>query len=254
MFNINKIIKLILIAAFVCVISAGEGLAITQKVTFQDGSSTYINNCNGSCPAGSYCDTSVGLCKTYDGKFVNNALSGSSFSNSSLKIDTTPRIGEMGSRQDRLAATMREATTGSKCDSGQIWNDHLGKCCPAMQKCPSGQMYSTLTCKCLTPSSAGSNTQASKVIITGCSGNFGLFSGLITAGQDIFKGLRDLIYVVAGFGIIGVAVGGFFGNLNWKWLGAIVIALIVIATTGELLAAITNCQSFTSTYIQDTLK
>ena len=241
MFNINKIIKLILIAAFVCVISTGEGWA---ECSFVNGKK--FCPCSGLCPQGSSCDTSMGVCKDKAGNVKFGTLE--------VKINTTPRIGEMGSRQDRLAATMREATTGSKCDSGQIWNDHLGKCCPAMQKCPSGQMYSTLTCKCLTPSSAGSNTQASKVIITGCSGNFGLFSGLITAGQDIFKGLRDLIYVVAGFGIIGVAVGGFFGNLNWKWLGAIVIALIVIATTGELLAAITNCQSFTSTYIQDTLK
>lgn len=63
-----------------------------------------------------------------------------------------------------------------------------------------------------------------------------------------------MIYVVAGFGIIGVAVGGFFGNLNWKWLGAIIIALVVIATTGELINAITGCTEFTSSMITDTLK
>lgn len=90
--------------------------------------------------------------------------------------------------------------------------------------------------------------------ITGCTGNYGLFGGLINTGKKIFEGLRDLIYVVAGFGIIGVAVGGFFGNLNWKWLGAIVIALVVIASTGELIVAITGCQEFTQNLITDTLK
>lgn len=91
-------------------------------------------------------------------------------------------------------------------------------------------------------------------VITGCTKNSGLFSGLINTGKKIFEGLRDLIYVVAGFGIIGVAVGGFFGNLNWKWLGAIVIALVVIASTGELIVAITGCQEFTQNLITDTLK
>ena len=93
---------------------------------------------------------------------------------------------------------------------------------------------------------AGTNTPPSESAVTGCSSNYGLFSGLINTGSKIFNGLRDLIYVVAGFGIIGVAVGGFFGNLNWKWLGAIVISLVVIASTGELINLITGCDGFTS--------
>ena len=52
--------------------------------------------------------------------------------------------------------------------------------------------------------------------------------------------MRDIIYVVAGFGIIGIAVGGFFGNLNWKWLGAIIIGLVIIATTAALVKYITD--------------
>lgn len=98
------------------------------------------------------------------------------------------------------------------------------------------------------------NAKQSQSAVTGCSSNQGIFSGLISTGSKVFNGLRDLIYVVAGFGIIGVAVGGFFGNLNWKWLGAIVISLVVIATTGELISAITGCENFTNAMITDTLK
>lgn len=106
-----------------------------------------------------------------------------------------------------------------------------------------------------TPSgSTTTNTQAKPQNVTGCSSDYGLFSGLIKTGSDIFKGLRDLIYVVAGFGIIGVAVGGFFGNLNWKWLGAILIALVVIASTGEIINMITGCDNFSANMITDTLK
>ncbi len=100
----------------------------------------------------------------------------------------------------------------------------------------------------------GTSTTQKSSAVTGCSADFGLFSGLIQTGRDIFSGLRDLIYVVAGFGIIGVAVGGFFGNLNWKWLGAIVIALVVIASTGEVINMITGCKNFSQAMITDTLK
>lgn len=105
-----------------------------------------------------------------------------------------------------------------------------------------------------TPAPGSSNKTTSNLVLNGCGEGSGLFSGLVKTGSNIFLGLRDLIYVVAGFGIIGVAVGGFFGNLNWKWLGAIIIGLIVIASTGEIIATVTDCKQFTSTVIQDTLK
>ncbi len=67
------------------------------------------------------------------------------------------------------------------------------------------------------------------------SNSYALFEELTQKGSEIFMGMRDIIYVVAGFGIIGVAVGGFFGNINWKWLGAIIIGLFVIATTAAFI-------------------
>ncbi|MBR1948448.1 MAG: hypothetical protein IKA30_01485 [Alphaproteobacteria bacterium] len=87
-----------------------------------------------------------------------------------------------------------------------------------------------------------------------CGSDKGVFSELVMTGQRIFNRLRDLIYVVAGFGIIAVAVGGFFGNLNWKWLGAIVISLVVIATAGELIVLLTGCEQYGTSLITNTLE
>lgn len=118
-----------------------------------------------------------------------------------------------------------------------------------------GEGQQCISGTCQVPATGGvSNKKAAVSDVTGCSADYGLFSGLITTGGKIFSGLRELIYVVAGFGIIGVSVGGFFGNLNYKWLGAIVISLVVIATTGELINAITGCETFTTKVISDTLK
>ena len=86
---------------------------------------------------------------------------------------------------------------------------------------------------------------------TATSSQSGIFSDLTSKGIQIFTGMRDIIYVVAGFGIIGVAVGGFFGNINWKWLGAIVIGLMVIGLTGEILVYVGGADA---PNIQDTLK
>lgn len=106
-------------------------------------------------------------------------------------------------------------------------------------------------------SAAGSGTAPSSnstdlsSTLENCGVNSAMFGNLLKKGADIFAGLREIIYVAAGFGIIAVAVGGFFGNLNWKWLGAIVVGLMVIATTGELLEMITGCRGIVN--IEDTL-
>lgn len=134
-------------------------------------------------------------------------------------------------------------TDSAKCqEEGQQYDRTQKKCVPIAENKSGGV------------NKAGTNTKAPEAHVTGCSSDYGLFSGLIKTGSDIFKGLRDLIYVVAGFGIIGVAVGGFFGNLNWKWLGAILIALVVIASTGEIINMITGCDNFSDKMITDTLK
>ena len=83
-----------------------------------------------------------------------------------------------------------------------------------------------------------------------------LFSQLTQSGSEIFTGMKDIIYAVAGFGIVGIAIGAFFGNLNWKWLSAIIIGLMVIAGTAGILMYMTETEDLSSMSItiQDSLK
>ena len=46
----------------------------------------------------------------------------------------------------------------------------------------------------------------------------GAFGGLIASGREIFTGLREIIYPASAVGII-----------NWKWLTAIILGLVVIS-------------------------
>ena len=58
--------------------------------------------------------------------------------------------------------------------------------------------------------------------------SYAAFENLKDAGRKIFGGLRSIIYPASAVGIIAVCIGGFFGNINWKWLTAIILGLIVI--------------------------
>ncbi len=70
---------------------------------------------------------------------------------------------------------------------------------------------------------------AAALVVCLPSSAFAAFKSLTDAGRDIFEGLREIIYPASAVGIIAVCMGGFFGNVNWKWLTAIVIGLIVIS-------------------------
>lgn len=82
---------------------------------------------------------------------------------------------------------------------------------------------------------------------------YALFETLTQSGTEIFTGMREIIFAVSGFGIVAVAIGGFFGNLNWKWLSAIIIGLVVIATTAAIINYMVDSTAITAEQIQDTL-
>ena len=87
--------------------------------------------------------------------------------------------------------------------------------------------------------------------------SYAVFENLVSTGSELFMGMRKIIFATAGFGIMAVVVGALFGVLNWKWLSAIVIGVVVIATTGGILnylSADTGAKKTDIVTISDTLK
>lgn len=66
------------------------------------------------------------------------------------------------------------------------------------------------------------------------------FESLTESGKNIFIGLKHIIYPGAAIGIICVCIGGFFGNINFKWVAALFIGLIVIACCGKFIEIFTG--------------
>lgn len=69
---------------------------------------------------------------------------------------------------------------------------------------------------------------------------FAAFESLTESGRDIFVGLKTIIYPGAAIGIICVCIGGFFGNINFKWIAALFIGLVVIACCGKFIEVFTG--------------
>ena len=80
-----------------------------------------------------------------------------------------------------------------------------------------------------------------------------LFSDLTQHGAKIFGGMREIIYAVSGFGVVAIAIGGFFGSINWKWLVAIIIGLMVIAMTAGIINYMVDSDVITDQMITDSL-
>ena len=50
-----------------------------------------------------------------------------------------------------------------------------------------------------------------------------------------FKNVRMVVYVLGAFGLIGIAVGGILGKVNFKWLAYLAIGLAIVAAADGII-------------------
>ena len=65
--------------------------------------------------------------------------------------------------------------------------------------------------------------------------------------------MREIVYAVSGFGIVAIAIGAFFGTINWKWLVAIIIGLVIMASAAELINYMVDSEVITDAMITNQL-
>ena len=82
----------------------------------------------------------------------------------------------------------------------------------------------------------------------------GPFGTVVTTKlKDAFQNTRTVIFVVGGFGLVGLAVGAIFGKVNWKWFASLAIGLVIVAVAGAIINYATDDDDVTSTAMGDTL-
>lgn len=55
-----------------------------------------------------------------------------------------------------------------------------------------------------------------------------------TKTLQLFQASRTILFIVGGFGLIGIAFAAIFGKMNWKWFAALAIGLAIVAAAGAI--------------------
>lgn len=61
-----------------------------------------------------------------------------------------------------------------------------------------------------------------------------VFETAVTKGSDLFKSVKTVVFILGGFGLVGLACGAIFGAVKWKWFGALATGLFILAVAGAI--------------------
>ena len=75
---------------------------------------------------------------------------------------------------------------------------------------------------------------AGEAMATSSGGN-SIMSTATDKARSVFASVKTIIFVVGGFGLVGVAWGAIWGKINWKWFGALAVGLAIVAAAASII-------------------
>ena len=57
---------------------------------------------------------------------------------------------------------------------------------------------------------------------------------------EVFQNSRRLIFIIGGFGLIGLAFAAIFGKVQWKWFAGLCVGLGIVAIAGMIVDYVTE--------------
>jgi len=52
---------------------------------------------------------------------------------------------------------------------------------------------------------------------------------------EVFKAIKNVMFVLGGFGLVGLAATMVFGKTNWKWFAYLATGLAILAAAGAII-------------------
>ena len=79
-------------------------------------------------------------------------------------------------------------------------------------------------------------------VATGASAQGGgnVFGTITDRMVTTFQNSRSVIFIVGGFGLIGLGFAAIFGKVQWKWLAALACGLAIVAVAGQVVDYVTR--------------
>lgn len=79
-----------------------------------------------------------------------------------------------------------------------------------------------------------------------------VFSTVNKKGNQLFTSVRKVVFVMGGFGLVGLAVAAIFGAVKWKWFASLAFGLAVVGVAAAVVQYASGDSS--SLTAADTLK
>lgn len=67
-----------------------------------------------------------------------------------------------------------------------------------------------------------------------------VFSTVIDRLLTTFQNSRSVIFIIGGFGLIGLGFAAIFGKVKWTWLAALACGLAIVAVAGQVVDYVTR--------------
>jgi hypothetical protein len=84
---------------------------------------------------------------------------------------------------------------------------------------------------------------AALVVFTADIASANVWQTLQSKASEGFVNTRNLVFLLGGFGIIGLAVMAFFGRFQFKWFAALIGGMVLLAVTGSMIEYVTTDSS-----------
>lgn len=75
-----------------------------------------------------------------------------------------------------------------------------------------------------------------------------VFKTVLERMVTTFQNVRSVIFVVGGFGLVGLAFAAIFGKVKWTWLAALACGLAIVAVAGAVVDYVTQASSAQNSY------
>lgn len=64
--------------------------------------------------------------------------------------------------------------------------------------------------------------------------NADVMSSATTKAAATFESIKKIMFVIGGFGLVGIAFGAIFGKVKWTWFAGLAVGLAILAAAGSI--------------------